>query len=323
MSTPAQSLVAADPREQKRREIKIAAPYRHHFAWRVVAETAWAFGLWVAMIGLALQGIIPYAVACLVNGWLAYLMYMTLHEATHGNVSGGNAQLRWVDDLIGSISSIPLWFSYRSHRLSHMQHHAHTNDPTLDPDHFVGGPFSALIPKYLTLSFLEIAIPVLSLVPGGMRVLPRSLQSLAAEDVPRSALEIAYQRRFILTCLAVFLALTLAGYFKAAFLLWYLPAKLGVFVVFAVFAWLPHLPHEERGRYRDTRITLFRGGTLLLRGQNHHLLHHMFPRVPHYGLPALFADLRPILEAQGARIEGPLAGPGAAKIGLRWDPDAR
>ncbi len=317
MPTPADALITTDPRAQKRREIRIAAPYRNHFAWRVVAETVWGFGLWATMIGLAMQGIVPYAVACLVNGWLAYLMYMTLHEATHGNVSGGRAQLRWVDDLVGSISSIPLWFSYRSHRISHMQHHAHTNDPALDPDHFVGGPFSALIPKYLTLSLLEIALPVLSLVPGGTRLLPRSLQRLADEDVPRSPLEIAYQRRFILGCLAVFAALSLAGYFKEAFLLWFLPAKIGVFIVLVVFAWLPHLPHAERGRYRDTRITLFPGGTLLLRGQNHHLLHHMFPRVPHHGLPALFAELRPILEAQGARIEGPLAGPDAPKIALR------
>ncbi len=46
----------------------------------------------------------------------------------------------------------------------------------------------------------------------------------------------------------------------------------------------------------------------------------LFPRVPHYSLPALFREMRPILEAQGARIEGPLAGPDAPPILLRWDP---
>jgi beta-carotene hydroxylase len=83
------------------------------------------------------------------------------------------------------------------------------------------------------------------------------------------------------------------------------------------FAWLPHHPHEEVGRYRDTRITLFPGSRWLIRGQDRHLLHHMFPRVPHYRLPPLFADMRPILDANGARIEGPLAGPGAPPIGMR------
>jgi beta-carotene hydroxylase len=87
-----------------------------------------------------------------------------------------------------------------------------------------------------------------------------------------------------------------------------------------LFAWLPHNPHHERGRYRDTRITLFPLSRLLIRGQDRHLLHHMFPRVPHYHLPALFEEMRPHLEANGARIEGPLAGPGAAKIAMRWAP---
>jgi fatty acid desaturase len=43
----------------------------------------------------------------------------------------------------------------------------------------------------------------------------------------------------------------------------------------------------------------------------------MFPRVPHYNLPPLFDEIRPHLEANGARIEGPLAGPGAPKIRMR------
>ena len=82
-------------------------------------------------------------------------------------------------------------------------------------------------------------------------------------------------------------------------------------------AWLPHHPHGEHGRYRDTRITLFPGSTLLIWGQDHHLLHHPFPRVPHYRLPSLFREIRPILEEHGARIEGPLAGPGAPQILMR------
>jgi beta-carotene hydroxylase len=66
-------------------------------------------------------------------------------------------------------------------------------------------------------------------------------------------------------------------------------------------------------------VTLFPSSRLVLRGQDRHILHHMFPRVPHYRLPALFAQMRPILEAHHARIEGPLAGPGAPAILLRWD----
>lgn len=132
-----------------------------------------------------------------------------------------------------------------------------------------------------------------------------------------SSYEIRLGRRVQTFALLALVGLGLAGFFWEALLLWYLPARIGLFVVFFVFAWLPHYPHDERGRYRDTRITLFPGSTLLIRGQDHHLLHHLFPRVPHYRLPRLFRKIRPILEGQGARIEGPLAGPGAPKIGMR------
>lgn len=297
--------IAADPRQQVRRERRIAAPYRGDFAWRIVFEFVRDFGAWLAVIALALAGVLPYWLACLANGWLAYLHYMTLHEATHGNISGHSGH-RWADDVVGSLSSLPLWFSYRAHRVSHMKHHAHTNDPARDPDHFVGGPFRQIFPKFLLLSFLQIAVPVLSLVPGGMRLLPLSLLG-GGGNVDVSLLESDYeraiQRRFTRACLAAFAALSLAGYFWEALLLWYLPSRIGFFIVVVVFAWLPHHPHAERGRYRDTRVTLFPLATLLIRGQNHHILHHMFPRVPHYRLPALFADMRPILEAQGVRIE--------------------
>lgn len=329
-STPADLAPGSAPpggealRARKKREIRIASRHRGGLAVRIVIEALWGLAGWTAVIALAVAGVLPYWAACLVNGWFAYLMYMPLHEATHGNVSGRHARLRWLDDLIGSLSAIPLWFGYRSHRISHMKHHAYTNDPARDPDHFVAGPFLGLFPKFGLLVALQVLVPVLSLVPGGMRILPASVRSLRNEaEEGMDPLELAYQRRFQRGCLAAFAALSLAGHFPEAFWLWFVPSRIGLFLILAVFAWLPHHPHAERGRYRDTRITLFPFGTLLIRGQNHHLLHHMFPRVPHYRLPALFAELRPILVANGARIEGPLAGPGAPSILLRWDEPMR
>ena len=298
---------ASDRQEQMRRERRIAAPYRGQFAWRLVLEFVRDFGAWVAVIALGVAGIIPLWLGCLVNGWFAYLSYMTLHEATHGNISGHSGR-RWADDVIGSLSSLPLWFSYRSHRVSHMKHHAHTNDPTRDPDHFIGGPFRQVFPKFALLSFLQIALPVLSLLPNGAKLLPEALRkpgSAAGETAELiGAYEQAIQRRFTLACVATFVVLSLSGYFWQALLLWYVPSRIGFFLIGVVFAWLPHHPHTERGRYRDTRVTLFPLATTLIRGQNHHVLHHMFPRVPHYSLPALFAEIRPMLESQGVRIEG-------------------
>ena len=306
----------ASEREQQRRERKIAAKYRNDFAWRVVFECLWGVGGWIAVIVLALKGIVPYWAACLVNGWLAYALYMPLHEATHGNVSGRHGKLRWVDDLVGWLSSVPLMLSYRGHQSSHMKHHAYTNDPGRDPDHFIGGPLSELPRKYLIFASMRLVLPILERLPGGERLVPTPVRR-AFELGNESPYEIRLFRRQEMLSLLVLVGLGLAGFFWEALLLWYLPANIGLFVIFFVFAWLPHHPHEETGRYRDTRITLFPGSTLLIRGQDHHLLHHMFPRIPHYHLPWLFREIRPILEEHGARIEGPLAGPGAPKILMR------
>ena len=60
----------------------------------------------------------------------------------------------------------------------------------------------------------------------------------------------------------------------------------------------------ETDRYRDTRVFTFFGSTFLIRGHDHHLLHHLFPVVPHYRLRALWRDIGEHLSEQGARIEG-------------------
>jgi beta-carotene hydroxylase len=247
-------------------------------------------------------------------------MYMPLHEATHGNISGRHGNLRWVDDLVGSISAVPMWFSYKAHAPSHMHHHAYTNDPHRDPDHFIAGPFSALFGKHLRFSIIQIVFPLLAMFGGEPKRMDNWLLRGMGEVLP-TPYEAHVQTRFLLACLAVFVALSLAGFFWQVLLLWYLPARLGFFVVMALFAWLPHLPHVERGRYRDTRVTLFPFGTAVCRGHNHHILHHMFPRVPHYKLRRLFREMRPLLEEHDVRIEGPLAGPGAPKMMLRWNPE--
>ena len=307
-------------RDQKKREIRISKKYRDDLGVRLIFEAVWGIAAWAGVIALAMTGLLPYWIACLLNGWIAYLMYMPLHEATHSNVSGANPRLRWLNDVVGHISAVPLWFSFAGHRISHMKHHAYANDPERDPDYFLAGPVWALLPKNITLAILQTVAPVMALYPKSFDFLPEKLRILVrVSREQRSAEELAHDDRFIRLCAAVFLLLSLSGYFVEALVLWWLPSRIGIALMTFFFAWLPHHPHAEQSRYRDTRITLFPGSRLLIRGQDRHLLHHMFPRVPHHRLPALFKEMRPHLEAHGARIEGPLAGPGAPKILMRWD----
>jgi beta-carotene hydroxylase len=306
-------MLSDEVRAQRQRERALAAPHRDHFGWRLVFEAAWGLALWSAMIVLAMRGAVPYWLACLVNGWAVYLLYMPLHEATHGNVSGRYGRLGWVDDVVGTLCSVPMWFSFHAHRPSHMRHHAFTNDPLRDPDRFMGGRATDLFGKLLRYSVIQFLLPLLAV----LRIQPRPGTGWLARgmgQVPPTEDEVRIQRRFFVACLSAFVGLSLAGFFWEALLLWYLPSRVGLLLMMLIFAWLPHHPHADIGRYRDTRVTLFPMATLLCRGHNHHVLHHMFPRVPHYRLPRLFAEMRPILEERGVRIEGPLAGPAAPKL---------
>jgi len=71
-----------------------------------------------------------------------------------------------------------------------------------------------------------------------------------------------------------------------------------------IFAWYPHHPARESSRYRHTRVAVFRGSGLLIRGHDHHAIHHLYPRVPHYRLKAVWSELSEELVQRGVRAEG-------------------
>lgn len=104
--------------------------------------------------------------------------------------------------------------------------------------------------------------------------------------------------------LLVLLASIPLGVFMPMFFLWWLPGRFAVLALMVLFQWLPHVPYESTDRYENTRVTTFRGSTWLLLQQDRHLIHHLYPSVPWYRYRAVFREIRPLLEAEGARIEG-------------------
>jgi fatty acid desaturase len=87
-------------------------------------------------------------------------------------------------------------------------------------------------------------------------------------------------------------------------LLWLVPAWFAQGFLALVFDWLPHHPHTNRERYRDTRLILVPGLYTLLLGQNLHLIHHLFPRLPFYRYSDCYAALRELLAAKGSPTVG-------------------
>ena len=296
---------ATDRRETLRAERLPTVPYRGHFEWRIIITFLAFAAMWLLVVALGATGAIPLWVGTVLNAALAATFYMPLHEAVHGNIWGSVGRYRWCEDLIGVLCAVPLAStSYASHRIMHMRHHAYTNDPVRDPDHFVAGSLGSLVPKLVGLTVTYPLLPLLMLVP--QRHLPEELRGAYRLSVEDRALRKANIHHWVFWGVthAALLAAFLFGFGWEALMLWYLPARLAAMWLAFIFAWFPHHPDLGIGRYIDTRVAAFPGSRFLARGHDYHALHHLFPRVPHTRLRALWDVVGEDLVTKGVRAEG-------------------
>jgi fatty acid desaturase len=239
------------------------------------------------------------ALCTLINGVTAYGFYTVHHEANHKNISGQYTSLRWIDHVLGNIAAIPLHLNFVAYAPSHLLHHAHTNVPDRDPDFFMAGPGKAIVPRWLVSTILKtiLCVPVLNqLVP---RVMPEPLSSVAKAFLTNRKGLLRYNQ----ACLAVLVTASIFGQGSNFFLLWWLPAQIGALILQVWFVWLPHHDFSETSRYRNTRIRGWLGSTIMLLGQDHHLIHHLYPRVPFYRYRRVYREIHDSLVENGARIQ--------------------
>ena len=287
------------------REERLAvAGYRDRFEPRIIATFTLQGAAYAGVILLAINGTIPLWLGLIGNTVLASMFYMPLHEAAHGNIWGAASPARWGEDLVGMLSSIPTSMSYKAHRISHMKHHAFTNDPVRDPDHITSGPLRELPGKWLMIVIIRILLPLFAFVPASQRLIPKRLSARIANSEGESQAEGVYLLRFWLIMHVALLGFFLGGLGLEAIMLWYIPSWLQLLWLAFVFAWFPHHPATDMGRYVDTRVAVFPGSTLLVRGHDHHALHHLFPRVPHFRLPGLWQEIGPQMTERGVRTQG-------------------
>ena len=292
----------ATDRTVLRAENEHAAQYWGGFQWRIVITFAALAVAWTAVLVLGITGAIPLWIGLIVNTVLASTFYMPMHEAAHRNITGTQPKGKRAEEAIGALCSVPLLISFANHRPSHMRHHAFTNDPDRDPDHFTDGTLRELPAKALAVIAVNTLLPVFALVPPARRALPAQLRRVLAAGGDRK--EGLAQLRFWVLTHAVLVGAFVVGVGLPALLLWYVPARLQMCWLIFIFAWYPHHPADTIGRYADTRVAVFPGSRWLVRGHDHHAMHHMFPRVPHYHLRALWADVADEMVAKGVRAEG-------------------
>ena len=289
-----------DKRSAVRAENMIVARFWGGVEWRIVVTFAVFLIVWTAVTIAGFGGAIPLWLGLVVNSVLASTFYMPMHESVHGNISGRVTRMRWLNELVGKVSQVPLMMGHAGHRASHMKHHAFTNEIGRDPDFFVQGRLVDVPKKWLVVSTVNTFLPVFAFVPPARRLLPSGITKAMDRDpsmAKSNFLTWIVSTAVLVTCFAL-------GVGPQALVLWYLPARIQMLWLMLVFAWFTHHPAAQSGRYVDTRVAVFLGSRFLVRGHDHHALHHLYPRVAHYRLRSLWIEMADDLVAKGVRSEG-------------------
>lgn len=289
--------------QQVRAENLVAASYWGGIQYRIVFTFLLFAACWVGVIVLGAMKVLPLWLGLIANSVFASTFYMPMHEATHKNIWGKRSRGRWIEEVIGIACSLPTGINFSSHRAGHMRHHAYTNDPSRDPDHFIDGRLRELPVKFYGMTMVYSLLPFFALIKPLRVLLPKDMRRLLG-DRQASKSEGKSQIRFWILSTVVLIASFATGHGVAALMLWWLPARIQLIWLMFIFAWYPHHPANETSRYRHTRVAVFRGSGLLIRGHDHHAIHHLFPRVPHYRLKALWNELALDLAQRGVRAEG-------------------
>ena len=253
-------------------------------AWPTVILAFGILAAWISFIVAAAVGAIPLWAAALANTFLAYLAYTPAHESAHGNVAGG--RLSWLNYVVGLTAIFPLLHNISLHRLTHLSHHRHLNDPALDADHWVAGErWWSVAGRCFTLVFSHYRI--------GLRIADRRSLALGLAENAAS--------------LSVMIAVAFAAGWGVAFFTILMPAVLGMALLGFLFDYAVHAPYLFNQRFAATRAYLLparwhRIGSALWMQQNYHLAHHLYPWIPFYRYSRVFDAARPLIERRGGMI---------------------
>ncbi|MGA0603288.1 fatty acid desaturase [Caulobacter sp. KR2-114] len=269
-------------------------------AWPTLALAVILPASEAALIAAGLGHALPLWACTPILALVCYAHYSLVHESIHGNVVSSPRRLAWVNTVVGWIGALGMGASWPPLLRTHVLHHSHTNTER-DPDIFVKGSFAQLLTKWLK-GLPTALVPLVALRFVNRERYARLSTILSPGDILQaSAVTLAH--------VAILVAAVTTGHFVDWLALWFIPTRLAMLILNIFFQWLPHYPFDRTERYHNTRVSLWPGGTVVLLQQNLHLMHHLWPSVPFYNYARLFRALRPVLVAEGSRIEGLMVGP--------------
>lgn len=227
-----------------------------------------------------LLGHVWWPVTVVVNAIAIYVIFTPLHEAVHGIAHPSKS----VNAAIGRVAGWALGVTHPFFRAVHLEHHSHTNDPARDPDLIVARRPHALV----LLWCMGIEASYRRHFFG--RRLWRHRRDLVEEVV------------FEVFLVGLLVASIAFGWWRPLLVCWFVPAFTALVTLAFFFDFVPHYPFDSRERYFDTRITPGRLLNVLLLGQNHHLIHHLWTTIPWWRYQRVHRAIREDLVARGVRI---------------------
>jgi beta-carotene hydroxylase len=214
--------------------------------------------------------------------WSTHAKLVNRHEAAQAQAREKLPLL--VNGLVGRLGGLPLTISLPLFRGVHYEHHSHTNDAARDPDLIVAHRPRMLLPLWL----VGITVSYRTAFYG------RRLWRTTGQFLEALAVDVALN--------ALVIAAIVGGWLVPLAVVWLAPAVLAVLFLAFAFDFLPHYPYDTRARYFDTRITPGAALNVVLLGQNHHLIHHLWTTIPWYRYRGVFAAIAGDLARRGCRI---------------------
>ncbi len=262
--------------------------YSTGIAWGTVALF---MGLLIAY-GVLLSAIYNESISLfsgmLISTLVTYLGFTVVHEAGHGNIAHEVSWMKPIERMMGWALTLPfLMVPFALFAKIHDYHHAFTNDPDRDPDHWVSGD------TWKDASFRALTLPLNYLV----------LMMTRFRNDPVIAATHKSSILYFAITISISIGLIVLGYGLELLVIGIIPAFLASYILGMLFDWIPHTPTRQQGRYQNTRSYLFPGLKFLTLGQNYHHIHHLYPRVSWYHYQRVFNLIRPALVKNNAPIE--------------------
>lgn len=264
--------------------------YTSRIAYPTIVLTLGALAAYMGAIYFVTTGNLAVGWGVGINTLMAYILFTSMHEAAHSNISGTGSNAKWLDEAVGWASSWTLFAPFYLFKIIHFKHHAHTNDPEKDPDHWLASK------NFLALLFHSFTVFPIYIISGLQLLF--SKQKLVQKI--RKELWISY---VVLAILLVILGglMYQFGWFYPV-MLWVLPAFLAQALLAFAFDWLPHHPHATMERYLNTRVIDIPGISAFLLSQNYHLIHHLYPNIPFYHYKNAYEEIEEKVKEKGTTI---------------------